>query len=144
MIPYLFLDMDGVCCDFISAACRRHDRDPDEVIANWTPGSWDVCGELGVSPREFWSPIQGDPGFWTELEPYPWFEELWSLARSVSDNVVISTSPGRCPTGHFGKATWLKERDIHPTLHGMIGRRKELMAAPGRVLIDDSDANIVV
>ena len=142
MIKYIFLDMDGVCCDFISEACRRHGRDPTEVIAGWTPGSWDVCRELGVSPREFWSPIQGDPGFWSELDPYPWFDELWSLVKSVAENVIISTSPGRCPTGHFGKATWLKDRDIHPTINGMIGRRKELLAAPGRVLIDDSDANI--
>jgi len=142
MIEYLFLDMDGVCCDFISAACRWHGRDPATVLKDWTPGNWDICQELGLSSQEFWSPIEGHPEFWSDLEPYPWFDELWSLVQSVADHVVISTSPGRCPTGHFGKAIWLKQRGIHPTVNGMIGRRKELLAAPGRILIDDSDRNI--
>ena len=142
MTEYLFLDMDGVCCDFITAACHWHGRDPATVLESWTPGYWDICQELELSTEEFWSPIEGHEEFWSGLEPYPWFDELWSLEQSVAEHVVISTSPGRCPTGHFGKAIWLRQRGIHPTVNGMIGRRKELLAAPGRILIDDSDRNI--
>lgn len=141
MIKTILLDMDGVCVDFIRPACRLHGRDPGEVMADWEAGSWDICEPLGLTPTEFWEPITMNPEFWQRLPEYSWFRNLWKLLESYCEDIVFLTSPSRCPTAHFGKAKWLQARGYCPARKAMLGSRKELLAKPGNVLVDDSDEN---
>jgi len=133
----IFLDMDGVLCDFVSAAMRVHGR--EFVASEWPKGEWDIAKVLGISVGEFWRKINNTDGFWVMLDRYPWssslYLELWAM-----DKVVIATAPSRCPSSYSGKRIWLDKRSIDS--HVMFGSSKHLMAAPGRILIDDGQHNI--
>lgn len=62
----IYLDMDGVLCDFVGAACKLHGRDPATVT------HWNFFKDWGMTAEEFWRPIhEAGEDFWANLEPYP-------------------------------------------------------------------------
>lgn len=142
-IRTILLDMDGVCCDFVSAACRANGQDIKDILPKWEPGGGGEFYKLwGATKEEFWGPINGDPSFWVKLKAYPWFGELLEVVFGhVRDQWWFATSPSECPTSQFGKAQWLLEHEFDPDRDAMIGSHKELMAKPGVVLIDDRESN---
>jgi len=141
-IKTILLDMDGVCCDFVAEACRWHGIDGAEVRARWVRGTWDICEPMGIAPDKFWEVLAGQPRFWRFMPPYSWFKDLIYNLRLRDAEVIICTSPSRCPSSHYGKAAWLYDRDICPTTQAVMTHRKELLARPDVVLIDDSDRNV--
>jgi len=57
--------------------------------------------------------------------------------------VVILSSPSDLPACVEGKVEWLHRFTRNPRYKDfMLGRRKYLCAAPGRILVDDSQHNI--
>jgi 5'(3')-deoxyribonucleotidase len=136
MSKIILLDLDGVLIDFISGCLKvlgRHEKHDDIK-------SWNFYREWGISDEEFWEKCSV-PGFWYNLELYPWAKEFYSSLKKHGD-VVISTSPSSHPLCTQEKIAFcqdklgIKRRDI------MVGGRKELMARPGRILIDDYIENI--
>lgn len=135
----IFLDMDGVLCDFASAAFRVHDR---EFNADEYPkGQFALEPVLGVTTKQFWDRIDSHgEAFWEQLEPLPWALELVT-AVSMLDTVIIATSPSRSPASYSGKRRWLQRMGLH-VLASMFGSEKWLLAQPGRTLIDDAEHNV--
>jgi 5'(3')-deoxyribonucleotidase len=136
MSEIILLDLDGVLVDFISGCLKvlgRHEKHDDIK-------SWNFYREWGISDEEFWEKCSA-PGFWYNLELYPWAKEFYSLLKKHGD-VVISTSPSSHPLCTQEKIAFcqdkldIKRRDI------MVGGRKELLAGEGRILIDDYTENI--
>ncbi|MFG0296810.1 MAG: hypothetical protein ACF8PG_12965 [Maioricimonas sp. JB045] len=139
MIRHVLLDLDGVIVDFVSKALVVH-RQPD-LIDRWPPGVWDMHTLLGITKRDFWGPIDQIPGFWEQLPPYPWKDELIATIEQVAP-FTVATSPSRNPACPSQKVAWM-HRHIRESFHDfLIGRQKWLMARPDTVLIDDCDANI--
>ena len=139
----IFVDLDGVCCNFVKAALQRHGINHDKrhaFMSDWPAGEWSIAKILGISDQEFWAKINRDATFWRHLEEYPWFGELLSTSGGFGD-VMFSTSPSCCPTSYAGKAEWLLDRQILPNKRAMLGSNKQFLSAPDRVLIDDSDVN---
>lgn len=138
MITHILLDMDGVLCDFVSAAMRVHGATFDESV--WPKGIDDLASLLGVSISEFWREIDSfeeEHGFWSRLKAYHWLSDLVAMAEPYG--FTIATSPSRDPSCAAGKIEWM-QRHLDERFNGyMIGSQKELLAAPGRVLIDDRD-----
>ena len=135
----IFLDMDGVLCDFASAAFAVHGR--MYVPSEYPACRWDIASVIGVSTEVFWQKIhQQGESFWEELEPYPWTMDLVRELRNL-DRVVIATSPSRCPTSYAGKRRWLIRHGLGD-MDAMFGSQKWLMAKPGRWLIDDNPDNL--
>ena len=135
----IFLDMDGVLCDFIAPAFAAHGR---AFIAEEYPPGLFACEEyLGVSTERFWEPIhaQGE-AFWSNLEPYPWAFDLVKELEQI-DKVVIATSPSRSPHSYSGKRLWLQRHGLCH-IESMFGKAKWLMAKEGRTLVDDGQHNI--
>lgn len=137
-IKRIFLDMDGVLCDWVGAACRLFGQDPKEVLANWSEDG-SIAPQLGVSMNELWRKVDSHgTAFWSELDPYPWASELWELCNSYAPTVVL-TSPSQHHTSPAGKMLWM---DKHlgggkPFREFLMGPRKEFCAGPGSLLIDD-------
>jgi len=134
----IFLDLDGVLCDWAGAVCRLFDMDYDDL--DWSGGN-DIIHALGCSKSELWRRVDAKGiEFWANLEPLPWLNELVDVAKAAG-NMCILTSPGHDPASAAGKILWMNEhlgngkafRDY------LIGPRKRRCARPGAVLIDDRD-----
>jgi len=135
----IFLDMDGVLCDFVSAAFSAHGStfNPQE----YPRGEFAIESVLGCTTKEFWRRIDfAGEYFWEHLEPYPWAEVLFRELQRV-DEVIIATSPSRSPASYAGKQRWLRYMGMNG-VQSMFGSRKYLMAKPGRVLVDDGEHNV--
>jgi 5'(3')-deoxyribonucleotidase len=141
--PTVFLDLDGVLTDFMGAACtlvglepsylphiyKEHDNprdDSNEVFSNC--GVWDAITEAGSD-------------FWANLEPLPWADLLYQELTKVS-KVCICTSFGNLVTHPVfssdaakGKVLWI-EKHLQ-TNRVAVCARKELLAHPGAILVDD-------
>ena len=141
MIEHIFLDMGGVIVDFVSCALQVHSA--ESAIDRWPPGVWNIHEVLGISKDEFWAKMDAASAtLWRDLDPYPWFEELVSMLREFA-SVTILSSPSRNPESASGKLHWLYRHlgKGRPFREFLLSQRKYLLAAPGRVLIDDSDAH---
>ena len=143
--PRIFLDMDGVLVDFVSAALACHGA-PD-LLDNWPPGEWSVPQVLGISKEEFWRAIDAQGHvFWANLCPYPWTRQLVDMVASLDPGWTIATAPSRNPACPQGKISWMRshldEGNGRPFMRFMIGRDKHALAAPRCILVDDSDEKI--
>ena len=138
----IFVDMDGVLCDFVGEAMRLHGATYDE--ATWPRLEWAVEKVLDVTADQLWARIEREEvlgGFWCQLQPYPWLVSLLDLVGAFDFQFRIATSPSRSSRCPGQKAAWLYEHlGIGPDRYHM-GSAKHFLAGPGRILIDDNDTN---
>jgi hypothetical protein len=91
---------------------------------------------------KFWDSL--DRAFWATLPPTPYLLSLVDILGTAvgKRNVILATSPTICPECVAGKLEWI-QRFLPPWLHRSyaITPRKELMARPGVLLIDDRVEN---
>lgn len=139
MITKIFLDMDGVLCDFVGGVCRLFEVDQHALEQAWGD-AYDICVPLGVTPDELWSRIDAaGPTFWSNLEPYPWAKDLWFQCNIVGRTTIL-TSPSWHPSSLEGKLQWLNSHladGQNPFRRYLFGPEKEMCAAPRHLLIDD-------
>jgi len=136
----IFLDMDGVLCDFVSSAFSAHGMKYDHAV--YPRGVFAIEKVIGVTTSEFWRRIDfGGESFWENLDPYPWARTLVDELQEI-DKVVIATSPSRSPASYSGKRRWLQKMGMCK-LDSMFGACKWLMAKSDRTLVDDGEHNIV-
>lgn len=135
-IEHILLDMDGVLVDFSGAACALHGKPGTEIL------SWDMWNYLGLETEDdFWGKIDAvGVDFWTGLNKYPWFDQLFALLSGYP--WTIATTPSKDPTSAYGKRVWLGQQFGRDFTNYMLGKQKHLLAKPGVLLIDDSDKNI--
>ncbi len=140
----IFLDMDGVLTDFVSAALRLHGR--LEALEDWPEGERDIPRILKLSRTQYWKLIdEQGADFWASLKPFEWFSQLVGLVREFAP-ITILTAPSISPSSLEGKVRWLYEH--FPRENGrvfnsyLIGSQKDLVARSKRVLIDDADINV--
>lgn len=140
---HIYLDMDGVLCDFLKALLALHDR-MDLLDAP----TYNVETNLGLTSEETWDPvIAAGWEFWDAIEPYPWTFELWAWAREVGDEVAILTHPlildrpdGRDvgPTVR-GKMSWLRRHFGRKFREVIFTPKKHAVSQPGVILVDDNE-----
>ena len=136
----IYLDMDGVCCDFPGAAIRAHGGDTDEVFAVLER---DHIGKsknyeiMGLPETKFWNAKNHrKEDFWQNIPEYPWFHELYTSLRGIAP-VVFLSSAGPCPGALSGQLHWLQNR-FGPEFNDYIFTTyKHHLARKGRVLVDD-------
>ena len=140
----IFLDMDGVLTDFVRATLSL--RGQSDLLLTWPKGERDIHKVMGISKTEFWRIVDNQGAdFWAGLPEFAWSKSLVALVREFAPMTIL-TSPSLSPSCFEGKVRWLYEN--FPKVDGkrfsdfLIGRPKELLAKPGRILIDDSEANI--
>lgn len=138
----ILLDLDGVVIDFCTAAYAAHGR----TCAVNEPAKYDFFEDWGLSPDEFWQPIdEAGPEWWANLPLYPWAHELVALLcdRSAVEGMefLIATTPSRHANSTAGKVTAIQKFCGEQFRGYAITPRKWLFGAPGRVLIDDNEDN---
>lgn len=144
MRQQILLDMDGVLVDFLSGALKALNRDfnRDITITEYAEkfAQWETCDYYGISTKQFWTSIENTPFFWLDLEPLPWYKELYELLSELGD-VTILTTPSLDPSCAMQKLQWLKKNMNIGSDAVFMGSRKYLMAGNG-ILIDDYHSNV--
>lgn len=135
----IFLDMDGVCCNFVRAALAAHGRSDLEgdPKVTWLPDS------IGMGEEQFWQTINAaGVDFWRYMDPYPWFEALYPKLRGFGD-VVFLSKPSRGADSATGKLQWLQDR-FGPEFRDYIftPRKRFVSRWPRAILVDDQDKNL--
>jgi 5'(3')-deoxyribonucleotidase len=138
-ISQIFIDLDGVLADFISAAFEAHGSRYDEET--YPKLQWSIATVLGITEDEFWAKIDAtEPNFWPNIKPYPWLKQLVYECHCAGAKPIFLSAPSLHPSCHYGKRQWM---DKHLAGYEMVlCKSKHYMAAPGRVLIDDNDGNV--
>ena len=141
-IKQIFLDMDGVLADFFHPALAVHGR--TDLAAAWPKGTRSMTEVLGIDGETFLAGlVEVGESFWSELPPEPWFGELMDLVEETAPFSVL-TSPYPVPCCLAGKMRWMNEH-LAPRegrrlfKRFALTRQKRWLAAPGRILIDDSE-----
>ena len=146
--PVIFVDLDDVLVDFTSAACQIHGFNP-EVVREKQRGEWGINTVMGLTLDEFWEPIHnyvwGENKFWEGLELLPWAIDLIKVVEKACTRRgcqwLILSSPSSTAECHLGKVKWLKNHFGKDFSKFIITGRKELLAGPARLLIDDREKN---
>lgn len=140
----ILLDMDGVVCDWIGAACVAFGKDPEEVIKVQPSGTFGIEIGLGVSRDELWERLDGiGEVFWAEhIKAYPWASQLYAACCQLAPTYFL-TSPSTHVVSCAGKIKWLRnftQNDIFREY--VLTTHKHLLAKPGNVLIDDDNEKV--
>ena len=143
--PEIYLDMDGVCVDFLGAAMSAQGYDPNDYLKRWKeehPGSLFPEPLMNKSPIEFFTHRNlQTKEFWANLVPYPWFDQLFEELDRLG-HVIFLTAPTGAPGCVSGKQEWLIEHfgsDFHDFI---FTRHKNRLAHPNAYLVDDMPFNI--
>ena len=143
--PVIYLDMDGVCCDFVSAAIRLHGYGPQVIMHKWQQGyrgEFSVARVLGIDRTLMWDTItDAGEAFWSNLAEYPWFQQMYTTLSSMAQ-VVFLSSPALHPTSVAGKLHWLQARYGAAFRDYIFTSQKHLLAHAHALLIDDHEGNV--
>ena len=137
---HIFVDLDGVLADFVSAALTLHGR--SDLLDSWPAGERDMAKGLGISSSKFWAEIdRAGAEFWASLEPYPWTFDFLDQLQSIAP-ITIATSPSNDPGCLAGKLQWMQRHLGRSFRDFLIGPSKHLLAKPDVALIDDRGGNV--
>jgi len=138
----IFLDMDGVVCNWQKKACQlmdvnlknnkiRRKLKRDSKIQNLNLFDIEELEETLNTHK---------PNFWANLEKFSWSDDLYYKLKK-NNTVFFLTSPGKRKTKSFnGKREWLKKQ--YNTDKIIFTTEKYACATKESVLIDDSEKNI--
>lgn len=143
----LYLDMDGVLVDFIGGLCRLFGTTESDLAARHEkPLPWSLEKLFGRPFAEI--DAKADIGFWYNLEPYPWADEVVeTVCRLFHDRVFLCTSGGNPGTSYFnraaiGKALWVHRHYPHLADSLIFAFQKWPLAGPDKILVDDCESHV--
>lgn len=160
----IYLDMDGVLCNFHLEAIRAHMREgkafpaldhfdtplqltAEKLHSQWLKHAPGLTLQKWLMPKKeretdddwmhrFWLPIRRASFVWENLEPYEWFREVIEVCREYGEHLEIVTSPDyHNPACHYGKVRWLTRFKLDIPIWQ--NSRKAALSRPGTLLIDD-------
>jgi len=147
----IFLDLDGVCCDFVGHVlnmCGKTEQDLlDEMAKDESMHPYDALEQtVGRSKNSFWSwiEIMGEE-FWHTMPPFWWFNDLYDGLNEVCDVHFLTSAP-RMPSAYAGKALWVERNAGKEAVSKLIicpAHTKHALAGPNRILVDDTERNII-
>lgn len=141
----IFLDLDGVCCNFVKSCIMANNLDyikTEEVWKSKYKGVFSAFEVFGVSNSDFWKNIekQGE-SFWSDMEAYPYFYDLYNSLSKLG-KVIFLTKPSTSPLCHSGKIKWLQDKFSKNFSDYILTPHKELLAGPNCYLVDDCPKNV--
>ncbi|MBA57809.1 MAG: hypothetical protein CMQ40_01410 [Gammaproteobacteria bacterium] len=141
----IYIDMDGVCVDFIRDALLVQGYDPEETLIRWKaeqPGQLFPTEVIPKDPENFFTfEALDNKEFWMNLKPYDWFEELYSELTKLG-SVLFLSAPTGSPACMSGKHQWLINRFGPDFSNFIFTRHKDRLAHSRAILIDDMPFNV--
>jgi hypothetical protein len=127
----IYLDMDGVLCNFLKKFEDLTGEDFEEYAdENGWSKTWKLVETFGVE-------------FWSELEWMNGGKKLWNYLKNL-DNVEILTGSPRDKVGEYaqlGKEIWIKKNIGNIKVNHIEGKLKYTYVKNNDILIDDSKRN---
>ena len=121
--------------------------DLDGVLVNFEKGYVNLTGQkpppygIKYDAKAFWDPIAkaGAP-FWVNLEWMPDGKALWNYIKPYSPSIL--SAPSRDKSSGEGKTLWMNQN--LPGVHLILkpASKKQELASPNSILIDDREDNI--
>ena len=132
-MPLVLFDLDGVLADFAAGVAKLFGKPaPGPELAGQ-----ELAAALDVPTAVIWQRIDAlGRRFWEELPPTPEADALVALARERAQ-IAIASAPSQDPASAAGKLRWIQQRFGRRFRDFHITPRKDLLAAPGRLLVDD-------
>ena len=142
----VYIDMDGVLCNYVKGVCKVFGFDYDDFIEEMKPGEYDLSKHPAFIDMKFENDmidiaIQDDILFWSELEPYPEAKELVDFIDDNFEKWRICTTPKNYPECYAGKVQWLHDQFTIDFDQIIMIQDKSQLAGKNRILIDDCDKN---
>ena len=145
----IFLDLDGVCTEFVTAAMRFHGLSnyndsmyPCDVGFDIVTAYTRLTGNV-ITGADFWNPL--DRNFWATLPKTDLCDPLIGyLEREFGkDNICILSAATLSPNCLSGKMEWVYE-NLPKWIHRqyIFTSKKHHCAKEGTLLIDDADHNV--
>ena len=130
--PRIYVDMDGVLCDFIAQSKK-------------------ATGKIFTQDKakEYWPIIKRTPRFWSDMPWMPGGKQLWNYIKQYNPHILSAYTPDD-PNCIPGKRTWLRKNVRISSNRVNLVRRVEkqkfaMKSDMGRrpaILIDDFPRNI--
>ncbi len=131
----IFLDMDGVLCDFVGPACEFFQVN-NPYDGKFT--GWNFIEELGFREDFFFGRLSS--WFWRNLPPMPWASELISLCEKHGEVVILTSPPAHgVEAAVGGKMVWMQRFCPKYVERMIFTRSKHLLIRENAVLIDDCE-----
>lgn len=142
MIPYVYVDLDGVLVDF--------DHGVNQFFG-LTSAQSDELNRV-LASKHGWPKLQREwPTFWIDIPPMPNALALWRLVKPHRPSILTACPPS-WPSAATGKHVWVKRHlpkfAMHPheKFHAVLRPQKRTFArqpdGTPNILIDDYDVNI--
>ena len=136
----IYLDMDGVCVNFMGAAITANGLNAETTLATWRkeyPGSLFPEDLLGKPAMDFFTHEKiNDSAFWRDLIPYSWYSHLYEELSRLG-HVTFLTAPTGAPGCVAGKLEWLTAEFGSGFADFIFTRQKNRLAHANAYLIDD-------
>ena len=135
-----FVDMDGVLVNLTGAACEFHGVE-NPYTKKENLGKYGIAELVGMSEDEFFGSLSAD--FWASLRPTKEWLAILHLVETKfgRENVCILTTPTDTSGCLEGKRRWIEKHLPEYRQNYFMGVKKEFVATPNSLLIDDSEAN---
>ena len=141
----IYLDLDGVCIDFMASALEIQGYDPKTIFSKWKttqPGELFPTLSIEKKPIEFFTDKALETEtFWRELKAYEWFSYLYTELKSFG-NVMFLSAPSGAPGCLSGKHHWLKDYFGASFSEYIFTKHKDRLAHEKAILIDDMAFNV--
>jgi 5'(3')-deoxyribonucleotidase len=139
----IFVDLDDTLVDFTSPALNLLGTSMPEFLSKPPPTSYGNTYTLGFPQERFFEVLNNlSVEFWATLELKPFAREFYNFLTTQGDT-YICTSPPKGIAGVAGKMLWLENFLPYGMENKFVFiREKHELAAPNRLLIDDSDKQI--
>ena len=131
-LPRIYVDMDGVLCDFIAQSKK-------------------ATGKIFTQDKakEYWPIIKRTPRFWSDMPWMPGGKQLWNYVKQYNPHILSAYTP-EDPNCIPGKKTWLRKNVRISSNRVNLVRRVEkqkfaMKSDMGRapaILIDDFPRNV--
>lgn len=142
----VFIDLDGVLADFLSAACVRLGRKLDELPT----GIYDLARLFEMPWADIDAKIGRDYDFWRHQIPvYPWTHRILTMLRdaqqegTIGDFFILSSPWSQSTECHRAKLEWCDVNLGVPHSDVILTPHKHLLAGPNRLLVDDLPSHCV-
>lgn len=133
-----YIDLDGILANFVKGAFALVGRPEFEV---WPEDTW-IPRCLGVSEKEFAKGV--DHEFWMNLEVLPDARQIIDIVYEFveREHCYILSSPASYASAPNAKFEWVHKHFPEFTGRVIIAERKDAIAGPEKILIDDSKSNV--
>lgn len=130
----IFVDMDGVLCDFDKKCRSVFDINPNESSREYSKR---------IGTNKYWKKIRETENFWSSIEPISDSISMWEKLSKIcgEDNITILSSPDKDPKCIEGKNEWINTHLGHNTKR-IFDTNKKKYSKHGHLLIDDLEHQI--